>query len=82
MLPTNPPARASQPEVHGARFGTPPVAAAQIPTAPVIPARPASANLELSWEDLAGSTLFDQAKSVLAVIGLLALLVVGLRTFK
>jgi hypothetical protein len=58
------------------------------PLSPDLPpaALPAAENLDeglqaktITWRDLAGDTLFDQAKTLLAVVGLLSLLVFSLR---
>ena len=53
--------------------GSPPYSAAQSPVTPP------QANEPLSWEEIAGTTRADQAKTVLAAIGLLAIFVQGLK---
>ena len=37
--------------------------------------------IPLTWQDIAGETVFDQAKSVLAVIGALAVIYLLLKPF-
>ena len=53
--------------------GSPPYPAAQSPVTPP------QTNEPLSWEEIAGTTRADQAKTVLAAIGLLAIFVQGLK---
>lgn len=64
-------------EDHPATESTPPSA----PPTAALPAPPTAEvqRLSFTWRDMAGETLFDQTKAVLAIIGALAVLVLALR---